>query len=87
MFGGTSTGVFGAAQQSSPFASNTAFGASSSPAFGSSVPAFGSSSTPAFGSSSSSFGGMSDGILFSFCLRVVFVVCSLDCLHFFLSES
>ncbi|XP_014523157.1 nuclear pore complex protein NUP98A [Vigna radiata var. radiata] len=59
MFGGTSTGVFGAAQQSSPFASNTAFGASSSPAFGSSVPAFGSSSTPAFGSSSSSFGGSS----------------------------
>ncbi|KAL2325262.1 hypothetical protein Fmac_024320 [Flemingia macrophylla] len=60
IFGGTSTGVFGAAQQSSPFSSNTAFGASSSPAFGSSVPAFGSSSTPAFGSSSSSsFGGSS----------------------------
>ncbi|RDY14304.1 Nuclear pore complex protein NUP98A, partial [Mucuna pruriens] len=59
IFGGTSTGVFGAAQQSSPFSSNTAFGASSSPAFGSSVPAFGSSSTPAFGNSSSSFGGSS----------------------------
>ncbi|XP_061342634.1 nuclear pore complex protein NUP98A isoform X2 [Gastrolobium bilobum] len=60
MFGGTSTGVFGAAQSSSPFSSTTAFGASSSPAFGSSVPAFGSSSTPAFGSSSSSsFGGSS----------------------------
>lgn len=59
IFGGTSTGVFGAAQPSSPFSSNTAFGASSSPAFGSSVPAFGSSSTPAFGNSSSSFGGSS----------------------------
>ncbi|XP_004495518.1 nuclear pore complex protein NUP98A isoform X3 [Cicer arietinum] len=56
MFGGTSTGVFGAAQTSSPFSSNTTFGASSSPAFGSSMPAFGASSTPAFGSSSSSFG-------------------------------
>ncbi|XVF12811.1 hypothetical protein REPUB_Repub08aG0152200 [Reevesia pubescens] len=52
IFGGTSTGVFGAAQSSSPFSSTTAFGASSSPAFG-------SSSTPAFGSSSSSFGGSS----------------------------
>ncbi|XP_057423007.1 nuclear pore complex protein NUP98A isoform X2 [Lotus japonicus] len=60
MFGGTSTGVFGAAQQSSPFSSTTAFGASSSPAFGSSAPAFGSTSTPTFGnSSSSSFGGSS----------------------------
>ncbi|XP_027367826.1 nuclear pore complex protein NUP98A isoform X1 [Abrus precatorius] len=59
IFGGTSTGVFGAAQSSSPFSSTTAFGASSSPAFGSSVPAFGSSSTPAFGSSPSSFGGSS----------------------------
>ncbi|KAE8662715.1 hypothetical protein F3Y22_tig00113156pilonHSYRG00095 [Hibiscus syriacus] len=57
IFGGTSTGVFGAAQSSSPFSSTTAFGASSSSAFGSSMPAFGSSSTPAFGSSSSSFGG------------------------------
>ncbi|KAK8503846.1 hypothetical protein V6N13_021628 [Hibiscus sabdariffa] len=56
IFGGTSTGVFGAAQSSSPFSSTTAFGASSSPAFGSSTPAFGSSSTPAFGSTSSSFG-------------------------------
>ncbi|KAK6250875.1 hypothetical protein SCA6_004880 [Theobroma cacao] len=59
IFGGTSTGVFGAAQSSSPFSSTTAFGASSSPAFGSSIPAFGSSSTTAFGSSSSSFGGSS----------------------------
>ncbi|QCE10221.1 nuclear pore complex protein [Vigna unguiculata] len=59
MFGGTSTGVFGAAQQSSPFSSNTASGASSSPASGSSVPAFESSSTPTFGSSSSSVGGSS----------------------------
>ncbi|KAI4357238.1 hypothetical protein L6164_001198 [Bauhinia variegata] len=50
IFGGTSTGVFGAAQSSSPFSSTTTFGASSSPAFGSSMPAFGSSSTPAFGS-------------------------------------
>ncbi|XP_058202494.1 nuclear pore complex protein NUP98A isoform X2 [Rhododendron vialii] len=54
IFGGTSTGVFGATQSSAP--STPAFGASPSPAFGSSVPAFGASSTPAFGSSSSSFG-------------------------------
>ncbi|OMO95172.1 Peptidase S59, nucleoporin [Corchorus capsularis] len=53
IFGGTSTGVFGASQSSSPFSSTTAFGASSAPAFGSSMPSFGSSSTPAFGSSSS----------------------------------
>ncbi|KAE8699843.1 Nuclear pore complex protein NUP98B [Hibiscus syriacus] len=59
IFGGTSTGVFGAAQSSSPFSSTTAFGASSSSVFGSSMPAFGSSSTPAFGSSSSSFGASS----------------------------
>ncbi|XP_022736858.1 LOW QUALITY PROTEIN: nuclear pore complex protein NUP98A-like [Durio zibethinus] len=59
IFGGTSTGVFGATQASSPFSSTTAFGASSSSAFGSSMPAFGSSSTSAFGSSSSSFGGPS----------------------------
>ncbi|XWS50219.1 hypothetical protein CRYUN_Cryun12cG0069900 [Craigia yunnanensis] len=51
IFRGTSTGVFGAAQSSSPFSSTTAFGASSSPAFGSSM--------PAFGSSPSSFGGSS----------------------------
>ncbi|CAJ2628359.1 unnamed protein product [Trifolium pratense] len=51
MFGGSSTGVFGAAQTSSPFSSNTTFGASSSPAFGSSTPSFGAPSTPAFGSS------------------------------------
>ncbi|KAG5563624.1 hypothetical protein RHGRI_006164 [Rhododendron griersonianum] len=54
IFGGTSTGVFGATQSSAP--STPAFGASPSPAFGSTVTAFGASSTPAFGSSSSSFG-------------------------------
>ncbi|KAJ0048035.1 hypothetical protein Pint_14947 [Pistacia integerrima] len=59
VFGGTSTGVFGAAQSSSPFSSTTTFGASSSPAFGNSMPAFGASSTPAFGGSSSAFGGSS----------------------------
>ncbi|PON93036.1 Peptidase S59, nucleoporin [Trema orientale] len=59
IFGGTSTGVFGATQSSSPFSTTTTFGASSSPAFGSSTPSFGASSTPAFGSSSSSFGGAS----------------------------
>ncbi|KAJ4956227.1 hypothetical protein NE237_013010 [Protea cynaroides] len=59
IFGGTSTGVFGATQASSPLNSTPTFGASSSPAFGSSMPAFGASSTPAFGSSSSSFGGSS----------------------------
>ncbi|XP_057463018.1 nuclear pore complex protein NUP98A-like isoform X2 [Actinidia eriantha] len=48
IFGGTSTGVFGATQSSSPL--------TSTPAFGSSVPAFGASSTPTFGSSASSFG-------------------------------
>ncbi|XP_068663320.1 nuclear pore complex protein NUP98A-like [Aristolochia californica] len=57
IFGGTSTGVFGAAQSSSPLGSTPGFGASSTPTFGSS--AFGASSTPAFGSSSSSFGGSS----------------------------
>lgn len=41
IFGGTSTGVFGAAQSSSPFSSTTTFGASSSPAFGSSSSSFG----------------------------------------------
>ncbi|XAR70080.1 hypothetical protein NMG60_11026819 [Bertholletia excelsa] len=59
IFGGTSTGVFGATQSSSPLTSTPAFGASSSPAFASSVPTFGASSTPAFGSSSSSFGSSS----------------------------
>ncbi|KAF3952173.1 hypothetical protein ACB098_01G126000 [Castanea mollissima] len=60
LFGGTSTGVFGATTQpASPFSSTTAFGASSSPAFGSTMSGFGASSTPAFGSSSSSFGGSS----------------------------
>ncbi|XP_075673639.1 nuclear pore complex protein NUP98A [Castanea sativa] len=60
LFGGTSTGVFGATTQpSSPFSSTTAFGASSSPAFGSTMSGFGASSTPAFGSSSSAFGGSS----------------------------
>ncbi|CAN1299460.1 Nuclear pore complex protein NUP98A [Linum perenne] len=58
IFGGTSTGMFGAPQASSPFPSTTTFGASSSPAFGSSMPAFGASSTPAFSSSPSSFGGL-----------------------------
>ncbi|XP_044484195.1 nuclear pore complex protein NUP98A-like isoform X2 [Mangifera indica] len=59
VFGGSSTGVFGTAQSSSPFSYTTTFGASSSPAFGSSMPAFGASSTPAFSSSSSAFGGSS----------------------------
>ncbi|XP_023644706.1 nuclear pore complex protein NUP98A isoform X3 [Capsella rubella] len=53
IFGSTSTGVFGAPQASSPFASTPTFGASSSPAFGNSTPAFGAS--PA----SSPFGGSS----------------------------
>ncbi|KAM7525984.1 hypothetical protein LguiA_015886 [Lonicera macranthoides] len=61
IFGGTSTGVFGANQSSSPLASTPVFGASSSPAFGSSMPTFGASSTPAFGSSSSSFGSSAFG--------------------------
>ncbi|KAK6923620.1 Nuclear pore complex protein Nup98-Nup96-like, autopeptidase S59 domain [Dillenia turbinata] len=52
IFGGSSTGVFGATQSSSPLSSTTTFGASASPAFGSSLPAFGASSTPAFGESS-----------------------------------
>ncbi|KAG6688088.1 hypothetical protein I3843_11G106400 [Carya illinoinensis] len=59
IFGGTSTGVFGTAQSSSPFSSTTAFGASSSPAFGNTVPAFGASSTPAFGSTVPAFGASS----------------------------
>ncbi|XP_015574478.1 nuclear pore complex protein NUP98A isoform X1 [Ricinus communis] len=58
IFGGTSTGMFGAPQTSSPFSSGATFGASSSPSFGGSVPAFGASSSPSFGSSSS-FGGSS----------------------------
>ncbi|KAL5709589.1 hypothetical protein ACHQM5_020259 [Ranunculus cassubicifolius] len=56
IFGGTSTGVFGATQSSSP---SPTFGVSSTPGFGSSTPAFGAASTPTFGSSSSSFGGSS----------------------------
>lgn len=52
IFGGTSTGVFGATQSSSPLGSTPVFGASS-PAFGSTAPTFGASSTPAFGSSGS----------------------------------
>ncbi|AEE33600.1 Nucleoporin autopeptidase [Arabidopsis thaliana] len=52
MFGGTSTGVFGAPQTSSPFGA-------SPQAFGSSTQAFGASSTPSFGSSNSPFGGTS----------------------------
>ncbi|KAL6986547.1 hypothetical protein U1Q18_019905 [Sarracenia purpurea var. burkii] len=59
IFGGTSTGVFGANQSSAPLTSTPGFGVSSSTAFGSSMPAFGASSTPAFGSSSSSFGSSS----------------------------
>ncbi|KAL3613753.1 hypothetical protein CASFOL_041827 [Castilleja foliolosa] len=58
IFGGTSTGVFGA-QSSSPLGSTSVFGASSSPAFGSSTPTFGASSGSAFGNSSSAFGGSS----------------------------
>ncbi|BFG32151.1 hypothetical protein CerSpe_184230 [Prunus speciosa] len=59
IFGGTSTGVFGAAQSSSPFPSSTTFGASSSPAFGNTTPGFGAASSPAFNSSPSPFGGSS----------------------------
>ncbi|XP_065858400.1 nuclear pore complex protein NUP98A [Euphorbia lathyris] len=59
IFGGTSTGMFGAPQTSSPFSSTTTFGASSSPAFGSSAPTFGATSASAFGGSSTSFGGSS----------------------------
>ncbi|XP_058077785.1 nuclear pore complex protein NUP98A isoform X2 [Magnolia sinica] len=59
IFGGTSTGVFGGTQSSSPLGSTPPFGASSAPAFGSSAPAFGASSSPAFGGASSSFGGSS----------------------------
>ncbi|GER56134.1 nucleoporin family protein [Striga asiatica] len=58
IFGGTSTGVFGA-QSSSPLGSTSVFGASSSPAFGSSTPTFGAASGSAFGNSSSAFGGSS----------------------------
>ncbi|CAA0806684.1 Nuclear pore complex protein NUP98A [Striga hermonthica] len=58
IFGGTSTGVFGA-QSSSPLGSTSVFGASSSPAFGSSTPTFGAASGSAFGNSSSTFGGSS----------------------------
>ncbi|KAL9166886.1 hypothetical protein ABFS82_05G060000 [Erythranthe guttata] len=58
IFGGMSTGVFGA-QSSSPLGSSSVFGASSSPAFGSSTPAFGASPGSAFGNSSSAFGGSS----------------------------
>ncbi|KAA8536678.1 hypothetical protein F0562_029156 [Nyssa sinensis] len=55
IFGGTSTGVFGAT--SSPSASTSLYGASSSPTFGSSAPSFGSSmlgQNPAFGGFGSS---------------------------------
>ncbi|OVA16590.1 Peptidase S59 [Macleaya cordata] len=57
IFGGTSTGVFGATQSSSPLAATPTFSAASTPAFGSSP--FGGASTPTFGSGSSSFGGSS----------------------------
>ncbi|CAH8326887.1 unnamed protein product [Eruca vesicaria subsp. sativa] len=56
VFGGTSTGVFGAPQASSPFGSTTTFGASSSPAFGSSTPAFGASPAASPFGGSSGFG-------------------------------
>ncbi|CAH8300786.1 unnamed protein product [Eruca vesicaria subsp. sativa] len=52
MFGGTSTGVFGQAQASSPFGA-------SSQGFGSSTPSFGAPSASAFGNSTSPFGGTS----------------------------
>ncbi|GBG75208.1 hypothetical protein CBR_g19844 [Chara braunii] len=61
LFGGTSTGVFGAASQPAFGATTPAFGSSmpafgySTPAVGSSTPTFGSS-TPAFGSSTPAFG-------------------------------
>ncbi|XP_042020495.1 nuclear pore complex protein NUP98A-like [Salvia splendens] len=58
IFGGMSTGVFGA-QSSSPFGSTSVFGASSSPAFGSATPTFGASTGSAFGNTSSAFGGSS----------------------------
>ncbi|KAL8535685.1 hypothetical protein ACS0TY_011357 [Phlomoides rotata] len=58
IFGGMSTGVFGA-QSSSPLGSTSVFGASSSPAFGSSTSTFGASTGSAFGNSSSAFGGSS----------------------------
>ncbi|THG16205.1 hypothetical protein TEA_002767 [Camellia sinensis var. sinensis] len=51
IFGGTSSGVFGATQSSSPL--------TSTPTFGSSMPTFGASLTPAFGASSSSIGSSS----------------------------
>jgi len=61
MFGGTATGVFGAAQTPSPLSSSTSAFGTSTPAFGtSSTPAFGAPSTPAFGSATSTpFGGTS----------------------------
>ncbi|KAL6543950.1 hypothetical protein OROGR_010447 [Orobanche gracilis] len=61
IFGGTSTGVFGAQSSSSSLGAPSVFAASSSPAFGSSTPTFGASSGSAFGSSmfgqKPSFGG------------------------------
>ncbi|CAL5415947.1 unnamed protein product [Camellia sinensis] len=54
VFGGTSTGVFGA--NSSPLGSMSAFSATSSPAFGSSTAALRAPLAPAFGSSLLSFG-------------------------------
>ncbi|XP_012086570.1 nuclear pore complex protein NUP98A isoform X2 [Jatropha curcas] len=59
IFGGTSTGMFGTPQTSSPFSSTPAFGSSSSAAFGGTMSSFGASSTSTFGSSSPSFGGSS----------------------------
>ncbi|KAK3010968.1 hypothetical protein RJ639_010848 [Escallonia herrerae] len=59
IFGGTSTGVFGQSQSSTPLASTPSFGASSPSTFGNSMPSFGAPSNPAFGASSSSFGSSS----------------------------
>ncbi|KAK6923622.1 Nuclear pore complex protein Nup98-Nup96-like, autopeptidase S59 domain [Dillenia turbinata] len=71
IFGGSSTGVFGATQSSSPLSSTTTFGAASSPAFG-------ASTTPAFGSSSSSFGVL----LLPFRLPALLTLLFLDVLVF-----
>ncbi|KAH0921193.1 hypothetical protein HID58_021211 [Brassica napus] len=78
IFGGTSTGVFGAPQASSPFGSTPTFGASSSPAFGNSTPAFGAS--PA----SSPFGGglLIFSIIYVRCLFLCVVSSSVVCRMF-----
>ncbi|KAK4489244.1 hypothetical protein RD792_005041 [Penstemon davidsonii] len=56
IFGGMSTGVFGA-QSSQPLGSTSVFGASSSPAFGSSAPAFGATSGSSVFGQKPTFGG------------------------------